>query len=142
MFCPIFNQAIRTVDQSFKKEERLHSRKIIDLLFEKGDSFVIDPIRTIWLDSELKHGSTVQVLIAVPKKKIAKAVSRNKLKRRMREAYRKHKALLYEQVKSAGKTMVVALVYTGRDVIAYSDIEEKIILSLQRLVVINEVDAD
>lgn len=131
----------RTMDQSFKKEERLHSKKIIDLLFEKGASFTIDPIRTVWLESELNHGSPVQVLIAVPKKNISKAVHRNKLKRRMREVYRKNKSPLREALKRQGNSISLALVYTGNEVMAYADIEEKIILSLQRLSVMYEVDA-
>ena len=121
------------VDQSFRKEERLKSKKIIDLLFEEGESFVDGPIRTIWLNAELNSSSPVQVLIAVPKKNIAKAVQRNKIKRRMREAYRKYKHLLYKSLESADRTIALALVFTGRDVIAYTEVEEKIILSLRRL---------
>ena len=130
------------MDQSFKKEERLQSKKIIDLLFEKGMSFAEVPIRTIWLSSELKTKFPVQVLIAVPKKNIAKAVQRNQMKRRMREAYRKHKHILYQKLQSSNKTIALALVFTGREVIAYPELEEKIILSLQRLADINEVDTD
>lgn len=130
------------MDQSFKKEERLLSKKIIDLLFEKGMSFADDPVRTIWLESELKADSPVQVLIAVPKKNVSKAVDRNTIKRRMREAYRKHKHLLYEQLQTSQKTIALALVFTGKEVVAYSELEEKIILSLQRLADMNEVDTD
>lgn len=130
-----------TMDQSFNKGERLQSRKIIDLLFEKGRSFTIEPIRIISLEAELKATFPVQVLLAVPKKNVPKAVHRNKVRRRMREAYRRHKNLLYEQLGSSGKTMAIALVYTGREVLAYSDIEEKIILCLQRLGGVNEKDA-
>jgi len=121
------------VGQSFKKAERLQSKKVIDLLFEKGASFAREPIRTIWLESELKSEFPVQVLIAVPKKNIPRAVDRNRLKRRMREAYRKHKVDLYASLRSTDRKIALALVYTGRDVRAYADIEEKIILSLQRL---------
>ena len=130
------------MDQSFKKEERLHSKKIIDLLFEKGASFAIDPIRTIWLESELNPGCPVQVLIAVPKKNISKAVQRNKLKRRMREVNGKNKSPLLEALKRKGNSISLALVYTGNEVMAYAHIEEKIILSLQRLSDIYEVDTD
>ena len=121
------------MDQSFKKEERLRSKKIIDLLFEKGSSFSLGPIRTIQLGVELIAGNPVQVLIAVPKKNIPQAVNRNKLKRRMREAYRKNKNILIDQLQGSDKGMAIALVYTEREVISYSDIEDKIILSLQRL---------
>ena len=130
------------MDLSFKKEERLHSKKIIDLLFEKGASFSIGPIRTIWLKSEPKQGCPVQVLIAVPRKNISRAVQRNKLKRRMREAYRKNKSPLLEMLNQKGNSISLAFVYTQNEVIAYQEIEEKIILSLQRLSDMYEVDAD
>ena len=130
------------MDQSFKKEERLRSKKTIDLLFEKGKSFSIDPIRIIWLETEHKQGSPVQILIAVPKKNISKAVERNKVKRRMREVYRKNKNLLLEAIQGKNKSMALALVYTAGKVLPYSELEEKIILSLQRLADMYEVDAD
>ena len=125
------------MDQSFKKEERLRSKIIINLLFEKGASFAIGPIRTIWLNAELNSRFPVQVLIAVPKKNVPKAVKRNKIKRRMREAYRTHKGSLHQQLIEVGKTVAIALVYTGREVVPYSAIEEKINLSLQRLADMN-----
>lgn len=130
------------MDLSFKKEERLHSKKIIDLLFEKGASFSIGPIRTIWLQAEPKQRCPVQVLIAVPRKNISRAVQRNKLKRRMREAYRKNKSPLLEMLNQKGNSISLAFVYTQNEVIAYQEIEEKIILSLQRLSDMYEVDAD
>ena len=130
------------MDQSFKKAERLQSKKVIDLLFEKGSSFAQGAIRTIWLNSEHKSDFPVQVLMAVPKKNIPRAVDRNKLKRRMREAYRKHKGLLYKSLEGSDRKLAVALVYTGAEIMDYSDIEEKIILSLQRLADMNEVDSD
>jgi ribonuclease P protein component len=130
------------MDQSFKKEERLHSKKIIDLLFEKGASFSIGSIRTIWLKSEPKQGCPVKVLIAVPKKNISGAIQRNKLKRRIREAYRKNKSSLLELLNHRGNSISLAFVYTQNEVIAYQEIEDKIILSLQRLSDMYEVDAD
>jgi hypothetical protein len=59
----------------------------------------------------------------------------------MREVYRKNKSPLLEALKQKGNSISLALVYTGNEVMAYSDIEEKIILSLQRLSVMYEVDA-
>ncbi|NNE28323.1 MAG: ribonuclease P protein component [Saprospiraceae bacterium] len=81
-------------DYSFPKKERLKSRKIIHRLFEEGDSLGSFPVRVFFLPNEalgLKAG------FAVPKKKFRSAVSRNKVKRLMRETYRLQKSILGEK---------------------------------------------
>ena len=60
----------------------------------------------------------------------------------MREAYRKHKNMLYERLEGTSKTIAIALVYTGQDAIPYAELEEKIILSLQRLADMYGVDTE
>jgi len=128
------------MEQSFKKEERLCSKIIIDKLFANGKSIVNSPIRLVWLESKTDKQFPAQVLIVVPKKNIPSAVNRNKIKRRMRECYRKNKNLLYEGLDKSNKTIAFALIYTKRELLTYQEIEEKIILSLHRLVKRNEVD--
>ncbi|MBN1199480.1 MAG: ribonuclease P protein component, partial [Bacteroidales bacterium] len=57
----------------------------------------------------------------------------NLIRRRIKESYRKHKAILYTSLTSSGMQMALAITYTGREIQPYSVIEEKIILLLQRL---------
>ncbi|HIA36352.1 MAG TPA: ribonuclease P protein component [Flavobacteriales bacterium] len=128
------------MEQSFKKEERLCSKVVIDQLFADGNSFVINPIRTIWIEHKHKHQYPAQVLLVVPKKNIPSAVKRNKIKRHMRECYRKNKEILYEGLLKSNKTIALVLIYAMNDQIIYQEMEKKIILSLRRLVEINEVD--
>jgi len=120
--------------QTFSKEERLCSKKIIDQLFDIGTSFAIPPIRAIWMESTLYTALPVQVVMVVPKKNIPKASQRNTIKRRMRESYRKNKEILYTPLIKDGKQRALALVYTANQVGSYKEIEEKIILTLHRLV--------
>jgi ribonuclease P protein component len=75
--------------QSFGKSERLSGQKLIDTLFSDGKSYVVPPFRIVWFKYEITGVFPVRLLISVSKKKIKKAVDRNLIKRRIREAYRK-----------------------------------------------------
>jgi ribonuclease P protein component len=66
---------------TFKKEERLCNKKLIDELFHNGSSFLCYPYRVSWLTVEENAEFPVQVLIAVPKKRYKRAVDRNLVKR-------------------------------------------------------------
>ena len=124
--------------QTFRKEERLCSKKIIKTLFEDGSSLTVHPFRLVWLKTVLKTEYPVQITISVPKKNIAKAVDRNKIKRQMRESYRKNKNILYKYLYNKDKQYAMALIYTAKDEIDYKEIETKIILTLQRFIEGNE----
>ncbi len=123
---------------TFTKAERLTSKKTIEALFNVGTSFAISPLRVIWLENKLKTSHPVQVVVVVPKKNVPRAVDRNLIKRRLREAYRKNKDLLYDFLLKVGKQYALAIVFTGTKPVAYEELEGKIILSLQRLVTENE----
>lgn len=73
----------------------------------------------------------VKILISVPKRKFKKAVDRNKIKRLIREAYRKKKHLLINQL--AEKKITLLVVYISKTIVEYSEIEEKINDALIRL---------
>ncbi len=75
--------------RTFSREERLKSRKVIGGLFKGGQSFLAYPFRVVWCEVELEaEGPPVQLVISVPKRFFKTAVQRNRLKRRIREAYR------------------------------------------------------
>lgn len=116
---------------TFRKEERLHSKKLIAELMASGKSFSFYPLRVVWLKQEIAGKFSAQVFFSVPKKKIKTAVQRNRIKRRLREAYRKNKHFLYEQLTK--KSLLIALIYTSVEECSYKDIQSKLILALQRL---------
>ena len=124
--------------QTFKKEERLHEKKIIKELFEKGFNFYVSPFKVLYIDTDFDGKYPAKVLISVPGKNFKKAVDRNRIKRLMREAYRKNKHILYNALGNSSKKIAIALLYTGKVMISYSEVEPKIILILQRLVKENE----
>ena len=123
-----------TIEQqfTFKKEEKLKSRKLIEILFKQGNSFSNFPFRVLYIFSE-KGLAPLQCGFAVSGKHFKKAVDRNRIKRLMREAYRLQKNNLTETLKTQGKCMAVFFIYTGNEIPEYQDVMEKIGSSLKRL---------
>lgn len=124
--------------QSFSKEERLSSHRLISMLFSKGHSFHLKPFRITWLRQSLEVATPVQVLMSVPKYNFHKAVHRNLIRRRMKEAYRLNKQLFYENISVTGHQIVFCITYTAKEIVTYDLIQAKIILLLQRLIEENE----
>ncbi|MDR3142181.1 MAG: ribonuclease P protein component [Tannerellaceae bacterium] len=109
---------------AFSKEERLSWKRHIDLLFGKGQSFVAFPLRVIYLLLDEKKEVPVSVLVSVSKRKFKRAVKRNQIKRRVREAYRIQKHDLTEPLAEEKKTMFVAFLYIDKEVHSFSTIEK------------------
>ncbi len=123
---------------AFKKSERLTNKKIFEELFSRGNSFAAPPFRLVWLGSglrgSLKRESLCEAGFSVPKRSFARAVDRNLIKRRIREAYRKNKHLLYGVLEKTNLPIALTIIYTAREAMPYVDIEKKMVVSLQKLI--------
>lgn len=119
--------------ETFSKQERLVSRKEIGLLFEKGDRFSESPFRILWGVTEEEREFPVRLLVSVPKRIMKRAVDRNLIKRRVKEAYRKQKTRLYSILERKGQKINLILVYTSSKIAPYEELEDKISRVLNRL---------
>lgn len=119
--------------QSLSKYERLKSRKEIDNLFSGGQKLFEYPFLIRWNVTVLDTKFPAQFLVSVPKKRFKKAVDRTRIKRLVREAYRKNKSRLYRKLSADKKQMAIAIVYVGKEMPEYGDTEKKTIILLQRL---------
>ena len=122
------------INQRFSKAERLCSKKIIEAVIEQGDSLYSHLFRAIFLvNPSHPMPSPAQVAFSVPKRGFRHAVSRNLLKRRMREAYRKNKHLLYQSLAEKESTMAMIIVYRQNTIADYTAIEAATIDLVKKL---------
>ena len=122
---------------TFRKRERMVSNLLIEALFDSGRSRSVSvfPLRAVFRTTERREGSApVLVLISVPKKRFRHAVDRNRVKRQIREAYRHHKELLWQQIPD-DKMMLVGFVWLSDRHSPTAEVEKRIVSILQRIAV-------
>ena len=91
------------------KDERLHVKKDIAALFEKGKFRTCRNIRYCFRED---NGLTFsRIMISVPKRMFKRAVKRNLIRRRIRESYRLQKHLLPE-----GCGTDIMFVYSSKEI--------------------------
>lgn len=113
----------------FSKLERLHRKKDIQDVFVSGFSFSAYPLRIFYRIQNIDD--LHKIVISVPKRNIPRAVDRNTIKRRIREAYRVNKEYL-----AAHKipSLHIAVLYTSKEISTFKLIEDKVILSLHKII--------
>ena len=119
---------------NYNRDERLKSKKSIDLLFAKGKGISSNPIRLIYYSEEIER-FLPQVLFSVSKRNFKKAVDRNRIKRQMREIYRLNRDRYF--LPEGKNSFLLAFIYTAKEKISYNILEKKLNLALERLKVVS-----
>lgn len=127
---------------TFRKPEKICNQKQIDSLFKDGKSLKSGLFRVLFLETEAKAVSSVQVLIAVPKKNLRSAVTRNRMKRLIREAYRLSKHKLVETYAKAGKHCDIAIIFMGKQCVSQAETHTAINELLHRLILTHEKNSE
>lgn len=122
-------QENKNISYSFKKEERLCSKNHFDKLFAEGKSFLVYPLKVVFIEIEFQENYPAKAAFAVSKRNFKNAVARNRLKRKMREAYRLNKHLLYAEI--AGKKLALAFVYIAKEDLPYKQIANAVIKGIK-----------
>ena len=124
----------------FPNTDKLKSRSAINELFRKGKAIKAFPVKLVFTIGEPIEKSCVKVGVSVPKKNIRKAVDRNLLKRRIRESYRLNSIPLKKTVTDRNLQINMMFVFLGKDVADYKVLDDKIKVTLSRLIKLCEED--
>lgn len=124
-----------SMNEYFTKEERLCSRKLLEKLLQNGSSFLLYPFRITSIPETAPNAThPAQIAITVSKRRFKKAVDRNKIKRLIREVYRKNKEEhLYSVFIQHNLKASILINYISNEILTYQGIEKKLILCLNRL---------
>ncbi|MDG2331421.1 MAG: ribonuclease P protein component [Flavobacteriales bacterium] len=122
-----------TTKLTLSKRERLKSSIIMEQLFSSGNSIKSGPFVLLWSLQKLSSSVPIQVAFSVPKKKFKKAVTRNKIRRLVKEAYRLHKTDLFDTVLKSEKQLALFILYRDNNESTQKELQDKIIVALSRL---------
>lgn len=116
--------------ETFKRQEKLKSRKWIGQLFAEGKSISVFPLKLVYLQADHDSPFRIQAGVSVSKRSFRRAVERNRMKRLLREAYRKNKFLIYGSENT--KNYIFMFIYLGNKALDYKTIEERMKELLQK----------
>ncbi len=121
---------------TFNKQEKLKSRKQIDLLFKSGKTVYAHPCK-LWFETSGKKDdfrkSAILTGVTASSKNFKHAVDRNRIKRMLREAFRLNALLLKAHCNTNKVYLNLFFVYTAKTVLTYSEIEKGVTNCLQKL---------
>jgi len=121
--------------EKFSKKERLKSQKKIQQLFEEGNQFNQFPFRIIWqFEEHFNPEFCAQIAISVSKRKIKKAVERNRIKRKIKEIYRKNKDLIYNPLNEFKQSIYFMVIYNSTNDLNYTEMEKELLKALHKMV--------
>ncbi|TVZ16123.1 ribonuclease P protein component [Maribacter sp. MAR_2009_72] len=116
------------MDQTFGKKEKLKSKVLITKLFDKGKGISSFPLKLIYLPVT-NHTVSFKTGVTVSKRNFKSAVDRNRIKRLLREAYRRNKALVFNNTEG---NYAFLFLYLGKEMPSFEQLDHKMKLVLNK----------
>ena len=115
---------------TLSKKQRLNGEIKIKTLFQKGNIIIAYPLRICYLSTNDEDN---QMMVSVPKKTFKRAVKRNLLKRRIREAYRLNKHILDQLTTEKGAHIQIAFSYISPDISSFEQIQHSVVKAFRKI---------
>ena len=120
-----------TGELTFTKKERVSGKTRIEKIFASGNAFLIYPFRVVYYVYDSMTAPAL--LISIPKKRLKRAVQRNRMKRLTREVYRLNKSALDVSKLSECNSVDIAVIYVADKLLPYSVIEKSLVRALREV---------
>lgn len=120
---------------TLSKEERICSKKLINELFTgNGRSMTAFPLRVVFMKRTIVDDQPrAAMLVSVPKRYFKHAVDRNRVKRQVREAFRRHKSIITQNLTDDHEDVAMAFVWLTNEKYPSSEVENRMVRLLTRI---------
>lgn len=120
---------------TLSKEERICSKKLINELFTgNGRSMTAFPLRVVFMKRTIVDDQPrAAMLVSVPKRYFKHAVDRNRVKRQVREAFRRNKSIITQNLTDDHETVAMAFVWLTNEKFPSSEVENRMVRLLTRI---------
>lgn len=120
---------------TLSKEERICSKKLINELFTgNGRSMTAFPLRVVFMKRTIVDDqSRAAMLVSVPKRYFKHAVDRNRVKRQVREAFRRNKSIIIQNLTDDHEAVAMAFVWLTNEKFPSSEVENRMVRLLTRI---------
>lgn len=120
---------------TLSKEERICSKKLINELFiGNGRSMTAFPLRVVFMKRTIVDDQPrAAMLVSVPKRYFKHAVDRNRVKRQVREAFRRNKSIITQNLTDDHDAVAMAFVWLTDEKFPSSEVENRMVRLLTRI---------
>lgn len=120
---------------TLSKEERICSKKLINELFTgNGRSMTAFPLRVVFMKRTIVDDQPrAAMLVSVPKRYFKHAVDRNRVKRQVREAFRRNKSIITKNLTDDHEAVAMAFVWLTDEKFPSSEVENRMVRLLTRI---------
>ncbi len=115
---------------TLQKKERIKSRKLIEELFSKGNSFICHPFRVVYIAT----AEGLQMGAGVSARNFKKAADRNRIKRLTKETYRLKKIPLQQHLQAQQKGLAVFFTFIQKEMPGFTTIAAGMDKALKKLI--------
>lgn len=120
---------------TLSKEERICSKKLINELFTgNGRSMTAFPLRVVFMKRTIVDDQPrAAMLVSVPKRYFKHAVDRNRVKRQVREAFRRNKSIITQNLTDDHEAVAMAFVWLTDEKFPSPEVENRMVRLLTRI---------